>query len=446
MRKPKLEELANGHFRVRFSVKGNRLIESFGSDRDEAERRYATWWATFSQAMLDRKIDSVVSRTDFDVAAGLPSVSIDHLTLSDLADRYCSWAVEEFSHTARPGHHQKWLTSFAIDFFGDIYWSELTVAEYKRFRNHMIGQGKNRTRINQILADFRRWLRWCHAENKLIPVRLDLEFGSVASLKPLRKGVTEKIDTIPVFWDDRGADHPYPQATQLLPFLAPNVRAMVTCQFWAGMRPSEACTMRPMDLLENIDGIMYYLPSSHKNSWRSSKSVKLIKVLNWRCREAIGELVDACETEDEYLFKPWEAYEWVIHHINNRNGFCKTGDKPSTTPGQMRRRRKGAESRRERLQSRCDERFSELTYRTHLDSGFKRAARAGVSLNRWTPNQLRHGAMTMMADHGFTQAGSHLLGHQKLKTSLTHYDHESLKRLAGVVGKLDKIDPKPNAS
>jgi integrase len=58
--------------------------------------------------------------------------------------------------------------------------------------------------------------------------------------------------------------------------------------------------------------------------------------------------------------------------------------------------------------------------------------------------QLRHGVMTMMGDNGLQREGSHLLGHSKLKTSLTHYDHEQIERLAIVAKRMEQIDPRPD--
>jgi integrase len=49
--------------------------------------------------------------------------------------------------------------------------------------------------------------------------------------------------------------------------------------------------------------------------------------------------------------------------------------------------------------------------------------------------------MSQMADNGFEKAGSLLLGHADLTTSLTHYDHAQIDRLSRVAEKLAEIDP-----
>ena len=84
MRKPKLERIANGQHRVRYTVAGKRMVEYFGSDPAEAKMRYAEWWSIYCQAALDKKVNTVVETTGFNVASGLPATSIGHLTLSEL--------------------------------------------------------------------------------------------------------------------------------------------------------------------------------------------------------------------------------------------------------------------------------------------------------------------------------------------------------------------------
>lgn len=441
MRKPKLELIANGQYRTRFTVAGKRMVEYFGSDLAEAEMRYAAWWAAYSQAALDKKVSAVVETTGFNVASGLPAVSLDHLTLSELAELYVEWAKDFFQTRANPGYRHEYTTRIVIGILGDLYWSELDTVQFKRFRKTLIGQGKNRIRVNQICTDLITWMTWAYAEKK-ITHRIDLELRSVKRLKPEDHGVEEKVPKEPVKWNE---------AEQLLPFLAPNVRAMVTAQFWCGMRPGEVCIMRPMDLLRvpvespekvGVEELMYYVPSSHKNSRRTDK--KLVKVVGWRAQDALAPLLGQCESDEEFVFKPKEAFSWAIEvEIQDRQSRPCSINRDS--PSRVARADELRTTRQKRVADFCRDRFTTGTYSQLIGKGFERAARAGVDLKRWTPNQLRHGVMSQMADNGFERAGSLLLGHSKLTTSLTHYDHVQIERLSRVADRLAEIDPPTDA-
>lgn len=443
MRKPKLEQLANGQFRVRYRIRpgARRLCESFGSDPVEAERQYTAWWAIFSQTMIDRKINSLSERTEFDDAAGLP-VSIDDLTLSELADMYYEWARDYHQDAPIPGYAQKWLTSLVIDIVGDVHWTEMTPELFKMIPTELLARGKNRQVINQIMTDTCTWIQWCYDE-KNISRRIDMELRAVKRMRKNKLGVREKVAKVAVLWEE---------AEMLLPFLAPPLRSMVTTQFWAGMRPGEVCIIRPRDLLlvptdkpeqHGADELMYYFPSHHKNLHRDDKE-KLIKLITWRAREALSPFIDRCEDEDGYLFKPVEAHSWAIDY-NVEEKESRRSAPAYEPPSARKRRERLAATRHERLASQQKERFTSQSYARRISLAFDRASREGVELERWTPNQLRHGAMTMMGDFGYAKAGSSLLGHKSLKTSLTTYDHATLRRLARVADKMAEIDP-PSAA
>jgi integrase len=392
--------------------------------------------------MIDRKITSLSERTEFDDAAGLPSVSMDDLTLSELADMYSEWARDYHQDAAIPGYAQNWLTSLVIEIIGDVHWTEFTAELFKLIPTELIKRGKNRRVINQIMTDTCTWMQWCYDENK-ISRRVDLNLRAVRRLRKNKRGVLEKVPKVAVLWQE---------AEKLFPFLAPSLRTMVTAQFWAGMRPGEVCIMRPRDLLlvpsdtakkNGADDLMYYFPCHHKNLHRDDNA-KLIKLLTWRVRESLQQFIDRSEHEDEYLFKPVDAHCWAIDY-NVKEKADRRNEPAYEPPSATKRRERLAATRRQRLEAEQHERFDSQSYARRISLAFDRAARSGVELERWSPNQLRHGAMTMMGDFGYASAGSLLLGHKHLQTSLTHYDHATLRRLARVADKLAEIDPPTSA-
>lgn len=430
MRKPKMEKLRNGQYRVRYTIAGKRMTEYFGSDQAEAEMRYAAWWASYSQAAIEQKVNAVVETTGFNVASGLPAVSVDHYTLSELQEMYVEWAKRFFVTRDRPGYHQELASQSVINILGDIYWSELDTVQFERYRQALLDMGKNRTCINQMCTNLLTWMKWCYAHKK-ISHRIDLELQSVKRLQPDDYGVSEKIPREPVGWE---------QVQQLFPFVSPNVVAMITLQYWSGMRPGEVCVMRPCELV--WDGkMMYYNLAKHKTKRATGKS--LWKVINWRGQRVLTALLRSCG-DDEFIFKPSDAFDWAIEFERKRRLSRPTKVVNRDMPSVVRAAEKLAATRPARLKKHCGKRFTTNAYAMIIRAGFDRAERSGVNLVRWTPMQLRHGVMTMMGDNGLHQEGSHLLGHSKLETSLTHYDHERIQRLAIVAKRMEQIDPRPD--
>ena len=89
-----------------------------------------------------------------------------------------------------------------------------------------------------------------------------------------------------------------------LPYVSPQVSAMIRLQLLTGMRPGETLCMMPRDIDHSGD-IWIYEPEKHKNRWRGHR--RLIP-LGPQAQELIAPFLD--RPVSEYLFSPAEAEAW----------------------------------------------------------------------------------------------------------------------------------------
>ena len=72
--------------------------------------------------------------------------------------------------------------------------------------------------------------------------------------------------------DCREIGHPLDIAHVLEPQVAPQVWAMIQLQLLTGMRPGEACALRPCDI-DRSGPVWLYRPPQHKTGWRGKARV-----------------------------------------------------------------------------------------------------------------------------------------------------------------------------
>ena len=121
-------------------------------------------------------------------------------------------------------------------------------------------QDLSRSVINNRVNRIKRVFKWAVSE-ELIPTRI---YEGLRTVAGLRYGRTTARETEPV---KPVSDH---AVEPVLPFVAPQVAAMIKLQRLTGMRPCEVVIMRPCDIDTNCD-IWIYEPSDHKNRWRGHR-------------------------------------------------------------------------------------------------------------------------------------------------------------------------------
>lgn len=132
--------------------------------------------------------------------------------------------------------------SFAelLKLHGGIPAASLTREHVKAARQVMIDAGKARKLINQRVGRVKRAVRWLVEEHHL-PDAVWASVSAMSSLKPFRSAAVELPPVPPV---------PAAHVAATLPHLVEPWASLVRLQWWAGIRPGEACGLK----LEHLRG------------------------------------------------------------------------------------------------------------------------------------------------------------------------------------------------
>jgi integrase len=239
----------------------------------------------------------------------------------------------------------------------------------------VVREGLARKAINQYVGRIKRVFKWGVSE-ELVPAAVLIGLQSVRGLEA---GRTDARETPPV---------PEAHVAAVLPYLTPQLVAMVRLQTLTGMRPGEVCAMRTADL-ETSGRVWFYRPRAHKTAYRGKSRVIAIGP------KAQAELRPWLRLNlEEYLFQPREA----MADFRRRQRAAR---KSKVQPSQQDRSRK----RPKRLPGAC------YTVRAYGQAIDRAAARANVPT--WNPNQLRHSLATEVRKRYGIEAAQVLLGHEK---------------------------------
>jgi integrase len=309
-------------------------------------------------------------------------------------------------------------------------------------REEMIREGHCRNRVNKDISRVRRLFRWAAAK-KLVPLCVHESLGTVEGLRAGRSAARE---TAPV----RPVAEAVVEAT--LPYVRPQVAAMVNLQLLTGMRPGEVVVMRGTDL-ETAGKVWVYRPGSdagphgkHKTSYRGQARVVLIGP---RAQEVLRPWLRL--NLQEYLFQPREAMEQYRAELRRDR-------KTPLTPSQARRRPKTNAERapgdRYRVSSydhavmdACDAAFLPPEPLARGEGETKKEWRARIGPegwaevkrwrkgHRWHPNQLRHTKATELRREYGLDAARAVLGHRSPQITEV-YAELDLSRAAEVMERL----------
>ena len=271
----------------------------------------------------------------------------------------------------------------------------------KAVRSHMVDVQKLcRTLINRRIGRIKRVFNWAVSE-ELIPAAVA---HGLVTVKGLTRGRTAARESEPV--------KPVPDAwvDAVLPFVPPQLAAMVEVQRRTGMRPGEVVIMRLCDLDRSRDDVWIYCPERHKNDWRGH--VRLV-ALGPQAQAVLRPFLD--RDSEAYLFSPREAQQW---RLANRPVHLKPQRTTPIYPSELLAREKAKELRRTRQTRRViGDHYTTETYWKALTYGFKRAHQAGVEVQAWSPHQLRHSRATELRKKFGIEATRVSLGHARLEAT-----------------------------
>jgi len=267
--------------------------------------------------------------------------------------------------------------------YGPSCASEFGPRALKACRETMIEAGLARTTINDHVHRIRRVFRWAASE-ELIPASVA---DGLQMLAPLKRGRTRAKEPAPRRPVDRK------DVDAILPFVSPQVAAMIELQWLTGMRPGEVISMRLRDIDRTGDDWLYR-PAAHKTDHLGRER---IVPLTGEALAVVRAFMRA--DPDAPVFQPRDA--------EHERAKQRRADRASPlTPSQRARKPKSNRKRGPR------DRYSSDTYRRAIT---RACERAGVPT--WTPHQLRHAAATRIRKQFGAEAARVVLGHSHLSTT-----------------------------
>jgi len=275
---------------------------------------------------------------------------------------------------------------------GDVEADQYGPIRLQAQRQRWVDAGKARVYVNRLTRCAVRC--WKYAVSQELVE--ETTWRRLQSVEALRIGQTEAKETEPVLPVD--ILHVRLTATQLTPIL----KAMIRVQVATGMRPSEVCNMRPIDI-DRTGEVWVYRPSQHKTKNRGKiKAVPLIG-------DARAAITDYLQRDPEsYCFSPAESMAW---HRARQRSKRQTKVQPSQ-----------ADRSKPAPRKQPGNRYTACSYRQAIT---RAAKRAGVP--HWHPYQIRHLVGTAVRDALGVEAAQAALGHSH--ASMTeHYAKQSLEK------------------
>ena len=273
----------------------------------------------------------------------------------------------------------------------------------KLVRQDMVEAGRCRSLVNKDINRVRAMFRWA-VEHELLPVTTYQALQAVAGL---RKGRSEAREAEPI------GPVPEEHVRATLPFLSPQVAAMVELQVLTGARPGEVAALRPRDVTFGTDGVWVYRPGSHKTEHFDRRRIIMIGPL---AQEVLRPWLD--RDADAHCFVPSEV-------VAARNARQRARRRSPMTPSQPAYRRK---ANPERVPGR---RYTANAYRTAVQRACRRA---GVPI--WSPLQLRHNAATAIRARFGLEAAQVIMGHAQANITEVYAEKDLAlaRRVAAEVG------------
>jgi len=285
--------------------------------------------------------------------------------------------------------------------FGSLLAVEFGPLKLKAVRQQMIDAGLARGVINNRVNRIKRVIKWAVSE-ELLPAGA---YEAVQTVSGLRFGRSEAKETEPV----RPVPDSWVDAT--VPYLSPQVSAMVQLQRLTGMRPGEVIRMRPCDI-DVGDEVWVYRPENHKNRWRGHE--RLVP-LGPQAKAIIQPFWN--RRTDAFLFSPQDAEAW---RNRKRSATYSRSRKTKIYPCELRARLSRRSAKRPVPKRPKGEAYTPDSYRRAIQYGIRKANRVRskvdpglVLVPSWHPNQLRHSFGTAVRKRFGVEAAQVGLGHAR---------------------------------
>lgn len=288
-----------------------------------------------------------------------------------------------------PDSREPERVSYALDSlsskFGSSPADEFTLPMLRAYRADQVETGLCRNEVNKRVSQIKRMFKWGARFGK-VPMGA---YQEVALIEPLKRGELKVRETDPVQPIGRT------EVDAILPFVSPQVAAMIELQWHTGMRPGEVVIMRKCDL--SFEGDRWrYRPTQHKNLHRGHERIIPIPTV---VRAILKPYL--LRRADAFLFAPAEAEA-------KRRVKEHAARKTPVQPSQKARHERAVRSPRQNF----GEHYTTESYARAIARGCELA-----KIGRWGPNRLRHAAATRIAERCGLHAARAILGHKSIQTT-----------------------------
>lgn len=286
--------------------------------------------------------------------------------------------------------------------YGDVAASDFRPLSFKHFIQTMIDEDLSRTYINMAISKVKQMFRWAVSEeliDEAVSRRLESVRGESRGSSSAREtdGVEPVADEI---------------VEKTIPHMPTMIQAMVKLQRLTGMRPSETCCMKPMELDEH-SGVLLYRPGQHKTKHKGKSRVI---VIGPQGRLLLAPYLDANES---YVFSPIKSIKLEMSRRGVKRSVPKTVGEHYTN-----------DSFRRAIHRACELAFP---YPKNATTAEKAEWR---KVYWWSPNQLRHSLATeVRAVERDLESVAAVLGHSNVSTSEI-YAERNLKLAIEVMQKI----------
>tara|TARA_R100000808_G_scaffold7070_1_gene20798 strand:+ start:13701 stop:15098 length:1398 start_codon:yes stop_codon:yes gene_type:complete len=312
----------------------------------------------------------------------------------------------------------------------------LSPKKVKAFRRHLVTyKGWGYSMIWAAETKLRAFLAWA-VEEEFADARTHWRISQMKKIKKGELGLAKPKRTAPVGLESLDA---------ITPFLLRTIKDMAMVQFLCGMRPGEvrrlrgfaARSMNPewhgeknWSTYTDPEGEVthFYTFFEHKNMKKTDEPlVKAIPKAAMEILEKHLERENQVSDGEGYLFRPSVAREeriaaglWTRHTRKTK----KTKAEERYCAAQKRLTAAKLDP--------MNDFYKRNSYNTAIREACKAAIKAGMLEEIWSPNQLRHGIATHLAQHGGLETAQRYLGHAEPEVTRKFYAARTQVELAKV--------------
>lgn len=343
----------------------------------------------------------------------LPPAGAAELTVFEVVSRYLDFAERFYCRQdgtpTREVDNIRDAVRQLLDLYGSLTIARFGVREMKVIRERLIDRGLARSTINDRLNRIVRVVGWAAEEELCTPE----VYGGLKAVRPLRRGrsrAKESKRVGPVGWE---------QVERILAHVSRPVAGILEVMWHTGMRPGEACQLRPADL-DTTGSVWFYRPRSHKTENYGRDRVIAIGPRGQLVLRGFLERVPRPAPES-LLFQPCQA---MVELRSERRRRRTTPLWSSHIEAQQRKRQ--AYPRKEPGQA----------YTPNSLLGAVKRACKRAKLEPWSPNQIRHAAASRIRKEIGLEAARAVLGHSSAQVTeiYAELDRELAEKTMGRLG------------